>query len=97
MGSAHADELGSAASYLVAASLAAGRGNFPGCKALKTHETWKLSPSYLRAKRRADQFGSAASAHPTLSASQTPANGRPASNPCGARRRNAARRRLEYG
>jgi hypothetical protein len=74
-----------------------GRGNFPGCKALKTHETWKLSPSSRRTKRHADQIGSAASAHPTLSASQTPANGRPASNPCGARRRNAARRRLEYG
>lgn len=74
-----------------------GRENFPGCKALKTHETRKLSPSSLHTKRHADQIGSDGSAHPTLSTSQTPANGRPASNPCGARRRNAARRRLEYG
>src|SRR5580700_1235914 len=43
---------------------------------LKTHETRKLSPSSLRTKRHADQIGSAASAHRTLSASQTPANGR---------------------
>ena len=28
-----------------------GRGNFPACKALKTHEMRKLSPSSLRAKR----------------------------------------------
>ena len=42
-----------------------GRENSPGCKALKTHETRKLSPSSLRTKRHADQIGSAASAHPT--------------------------------
>jgi hypothetical protein len=28
-----------------------GRGNFPACKALKTHEMRKLSPASLRAKR----------------------------------------------
>src|SRR5258707_1123791 len=28
-----------------------GRGNFPGCKALKIHEMRKLSPSSLLAKR----------------------------------------------
>jgi hypothetical protein len=124
-------------------------GNFPACKALKTHEMRKFSPSSLRAERenglrsrgrarlrrilpgrgvsrrgarkfswlqsiensRNEKIIALVSSReaarglarlrrvraPYLSASQTPANGRPASNPCGATRRNVARRRLEYG
>jgi hypothetical protein len=34
-----------------------GRGNFPACKALKTHEMRKLSPSSLRAKRENGLLG----------------------------------------
>ena len=68
-----------------------GRGNFPPCKALKTHEMRKFSPSSLRAKREmdsshADKLGSAAS--PRGATSRRVANAR--EGPC-ALRTHAAR------
>ena len=73
-----------------------GRENSPGCKALKTHETRKFSPSSLRTKRHATR--SAPPRPRTLPLCIANARERPSDfEPMRRGRRNAARRRLEYG